>query len=220
MRLSSTRRWAVAFAVVGLLGQVAQILLVRFQFALTDANLVPRVVVEERVPRPAFRFEQIRQAMRAAAAVTPPGGIVQSDPHARLHNVFLLYTERQMAAADDGCNFPFGGDPRKCLPMSRDIIALFGGMGPRYQGAPKIFNERIGFDPSLVTPSNFERVCSLYKLDTVVASYLDPAWWDRSSWIWQLRPSFRNATARVFPCAQPIPPPETRFLQTPTQPVN
>ena len=201
--LSFWARCSVAFAGIGLAGQIAQILLVRTRFALTDAGQLPRVVVEERVPRLAFRFGQIQSAMEAATHTTPPDGIVQGNPHSRLRNVLLLYTNRQMAASDDGCNTPFGGDPRQCLPMARSLIQLFGGTGAHYHGAPNALNETLPLEPSAVTPENFARLCATYKLSAVVATYVDPVWWDRASWVWQLRPSYRNSTARVFACPAP-----------------
>ena len=203
LSLPPATRWAVAFALIGLLSQVAQIVLVRIRFALTDAGFLPHVMVEERVARPAFRFGQLQQAVAAAAETTPGKGILQGDPHSRLRQVLLLYTSRQMAASDDGCNVPFGGDPNACLPMSQALIQLYGGMGPHYHGEPLVFYHRIGFDPAAVTTANFVRVCSAYKIDTLVVTFVDPVWWDKQSWAWQLHPSFANSTARVFPCAQP-----------------
>jgi len=214
LKLTTMTRVAVALAAIGLLGQIAEIVLVRIRFPLTDAGLLPRVVVEERVPHIGYRFAQVQQAMSAATRITPREGIVQGNPHSRLRNVYLLYTNRQMAASDDGCNTPFGGDPRLCEPMARALIQLFGGMGPHYQGAPKVFDDRIGFDPAAVTPANFARVCSAYKLDAVVAGYVDPVWWDKTSWVWQLQPVFANSTARVFRCASPAVPPAPVVSET------
>ena len=199
--LSRAVRWAVACAVIGLVGQVGQIVLDRVHTVLLDTTPAPRVVVAEHVPYIGFRFGQIEAAMTAAQRLTPPDGIVQSDPHSILAPVFLLYNNRQMAASDDGCNTPFGGDPHACVPLSRDLTKLFGGSGARYFVDMAVLKKPIPFDATLVTPQNFARVCAAYKLDVLVADYTDPAWHDRSSWVWTLQPRFANSTARVFTCS-------------------
>ncbi len=196
---SALSRCAFAFAALGILGQIAQIVIDRVQIPLTDAGLLPRVVVAERVPHPARRFAQIQQAMAAAAQITPSLGIVQANPHSRFNAVMLFYTSRQTAASDDGCNTPFGGDPRLCAPLATALVALFGGSGPHFQGASDLLEE-IDFDPQLVTRENFVRVCSTYKLDTLVANYADPAWHDPQSWVWRMAPAYTNGGARVFRC--------------------
>lgn len=209
-------RWAVAFAVIGLLGQVAQTLLLRLRFGMTHAGWLPHVVVEERIPNAPFRFGQLETALAAATADTPPDGIVQGNPDSRLQNVLLLYANRQMAADDDGCNIPFGGDAKACVPMARKLTELFGGQVPHYQGQQGIFRfNPVGYDAAAATPASFQQACSAFKLTTVIASYVDPAWWHPDSWVWQLQPLYSNRTARVFRCsaaepsgsAQAAPPP-------------
>ena len=213
-KLSTAMRWAVGFAAIGIFGQILQILVVRFRFPLAAAGMLPQTVVAERVPRIAVRFAQIRTAMEVADRLTPASGVVQDNPHSRFAGVFLLYTNRQMAAADDGCNTPFGGDARECAPMARALIELFGGMGPLYHGQSLLFDQRIGenpelivqeigFDPTLVTPQHFASVCATYGISTMIASYVDPAWGDRDSWVWKLQPEYANATARVLRCPVP-----------------
>jgi hypothetical protein len=175
----------------------------RVRVPLTDAGLLPRALVPERIPRIGFRFHQIEQAMAAADRFTPIRGIVQSDPHSRLQGIFLLYTNRQMAASDDGCNTPFGGDPEACLPLSRSLLELFGGSGRRFQGESNVFKGAVPLQPDKISPEYATELCHRYKISTLVASYVDPAWYVSSSWVWQLPASFANSTARVIPCPQP-----------------
>ncbi len=203
--LPTATRFAIACAVIGIAGQVAQIVLDRIRTPLTDMDVVPHVVVAEHVPHIGYRFGQIQQAMAAAARITPPDGIVQGDPHSILAPVFLLYTNRQMAASDDGCNTPFGGDPQACRPLTRSLIQLFGGTGARYFVDMTVLKKPIPFNPSLVTPDNFARVCAGTKINAVVIDYTAPAWWDKNSWVWKLKPSFSNSTAKVFPCSDALP---------------
>lgn len=197
-------RWALIFACAGLISQAAEVLLLRSQIFLVEAGLLPRVLVEERIPHSPWRFGQIEQAMAAATAITPNTGIVQGNPNSRLHGVFLLYTSRQMAASDDGCNIPFGGSANSCVPMSRALVELFGGLGPHLQGEQNVFRDNpVPFETAASTPQNFYRICSTYRLNTVVATYVDPIWWHRDSWVWSLHPAYANSTARVFSCSAP-----------------
>ena len=198
--LSRATRWAAVCAVIGLAGGVVQIVLDRIHTPLMDMTSAPRVVVAEHVPFIGYRFRQIESAMTAAKRLTPQNGIVQSDPHSILAPVFLLYNDRQMAAADDGCNTPFGGDPQTCVPLVRSLVALFGGTGARYFTDMTALKNPLPFDPAMVTTGNFEKVCTANRIDVVVADYTDPAWRDQTSWVWQLQPVFANSTARVFRC--------------------
>ena len=195
-------RLAVACALLGIAGQITQVILDRVRVPLTDAGLLPRVVVAERVPHIGLRFGEIERGMAEAARLTPTDSIVQGNPHSRFQPVFLLYASRQMAASDDGCNTPFGGDPAACAPLVNTLVRLFGGEGPHFQGASRLIQPPITFDPAFVTPASFSQVCASAKLGAVVANYSDPVWHDRSSWVWQLRPAYANSTVRVFTCPQ------------------
>ena len=198
--LSWPKRLALALALLGLAGQAAQILLDRVRMPLTDAGLLPRLVVAEYIPRIGFRFAQIQQGMAAAARLTGTNGIVQANPHSLLAPAFLFYTSRQMAASDDGCNTPFGGDPAHCPPLTRSLIGLFGGTGPHYLTDLAVLERPIAFRPELVTVDNLSRVCTLNKIDLVAAAYTDPVWWDKRSWVWNLQPLFANSTLRLYAC--------------------
>lgn len=194
------RRLAVAAFVLGLTGELWQVLINRFDMELVDAGKIPAYVVASRVPHIGWRFEQIRLAMQAAARATPPDAVVQDNPHGRLAPVYLLYTSRQMAASDEGCNIPFGGQPQDCLPVSRALVELFGGTGPDFQGEQRVLR-KMRMRPEMMTVENFERVCQQQKIALLVATYSDPAWHDRQSWVWQLQPIYANSTSRVYACS-------------------
>ena len=198
--LTWPQKFAVAAALIGLAGQAVQIALDRVRVPLTDAGLLPHIVIAEYVPRLGFRFREIQQAMAAATALTGPKEIVQPDPHSILAPVFLLYAGRQMAASDDGCNTPFGGDPSRCLPLTRDLIGLFGGTGHHFFADLSVLGRPIAFDPSLVTVSNLAHVCTLNHMDIIAADYTDPVWSDRHSWVWTLPTLYANSTMRLYRC--------------------
>jgi hypothetical protein len=192
------RRAAVAAFVIGLLGQVWQIVINRIDFPLVSSGLAPQYVPTERVPDIARRFEQFRLAMEAASRSTPANGIVQGNQHGRFSQVMLMYTDRRMAASDDGCNIPFGGDLSKCKQEVSDLIRLFGGSGPRLHGEST--ESKVAFSAEETTPEAFRRICAAQRLSAVVANYTDPAWRVPGTWVWLLKPVYANGTARVFLC--------------------
>lgn len=195
---SSFQRLGIALFVLAALSQVLQIIENRFQIAFVDRGLTPVLPVGERVPHVARRFEQIREAMDAVAQHTPADAIIQTYPHDRLSPALLMYTHRQLAASDDGCNLPFGGKEHECAEMVTQFNELFGGT-PKYHGSPGTI-PATSLDPALTTPANFEQVCRENHLSAIVADYTSPAWQHSGTWVWLLQPVFANATARVFLC--------------------
>ena len=105
-----------------------------------------------------------------------------------------------MAASDDGCNTPFGGEPALCPPLTRSLIGLFGGTGPHYFTDLNVLERPIAFRPELVTVDNVSSVCTRNKIDLLAATYTDPVWWDKKSWVWNLPPLFANSTVRLYAC--------------------
>lgn len=183
---------------LGLVSQAVQILTNRFAMPLIDADVVPSLPVGQRVPQVGLRYFELREAMDAAGRNTPPNAIVQIYPHDRLDPALLLYTHRQMAASDDGCNLPFGGDEKECKAMVTQLNELFGGE-PYYQGAERS-PKRLRYNPVKTTAENFFRVCQENDLAAIVADYTSPAWQRPGTWIWTLHPVYANSTARVFLC--------------------
>lgn len=196
------QRCAVAAFGLGLAGQVWQIAVNRFDIPLVEAGEAPPYTIATRMPNIGWRFHQIQLAMEAAAQASAPNAIVQANPNGRLEPVYLLYTGRQMAASDDGCNAPFGGDPSACPPIAQSLVGLFGGTGPRFHGMSN-FLPQMPLQPELITTANFDRVCHEDRLSIVVATYSDLAWRHPESWVWQRQPVYANSTSRVFAC--PIP---------------
>lgn len=200
---SPRRRWmlrcAAAAFTVGLATQLWQIVILRIYIPLVDSGRIPSYVVPLRFPHIATRFYDIRRATDALSANTSPGSIVQANPRGRLEPIVYLYETRQLAAVDEGCNTPFGGDPNDCTRIVAPILSLFGGSGPRRQGEPRD-KPRTAFDPALVTPANFATVCRQQSIAAMVATYTDPVWQHPDTWVWQMHPLYANSTARVFLC--------------------
>jgi hypothetical protein len=200
---AALRHCAVVAFVLGLLAQVWQIGISRFDMQLVEAGKIPAFAVATRVPNIGWRFNQLRLAMDYATKVTTNDAIVQSNPHGRMQPVYLLYATRQMVASDDGCNTPFGGNVLDCAPISKALIELFGGTKPDFQGESYEIKGGVPMDPAKLTPQNFNQVCHDDKLSLIIATYSDPVWHHLDSWVWQLQPVFANSTSRVFACSAP-----------------
>lgn len=198
---SAWQRFGAVLLGIGLLSQAAQLFANRFQMLLVDRGWVPALPVGERVPEIGRRFAQIRAAMDAAAQYTPPNAIVEVDPHSRLASALLMYTHRQMAASDEGCNLPFGGSEVNCFHMVRQFNELFGGT-PHYQGEQAL-QPRAVFDPKKTDVAAFDQVCRENHLSAIVADYTSPAWQHPNTWVWTQSPTYANSTARVFLCPNP-----------------
>lgn len=194
-------RLAAAAFILGLAAQAWEIVIMRIYIPLVDSGRINSYVVALRFPRISTRFYDIRRAMDAVTAATPGNAIVQPNPDGRTEPIFALYMTRQFAAVDDGCEVPFGGDPNACTAIVRPLIALYGGSGRRHSGDP-VDKPRMPFNPLDVTPAAFADVCSWQSLSALVAAYTDPVWRDPQSWVWQIKPIYANATARVFLCPQ------------------
>lgn len=192
------QRFGMVLFVLGLLSQAVQLFANRFQIPLVDRGWVAALPVGERVPDIGRRFEQIREAMDATARYTPPDGIIETYPHSRLSSALLMYTHRQMAASDEGCNLPFGGSEADCLQMVQHFDDLFGG-APRYHGEQTI-KPRPVFYPEATTVAAFDFVCRENHLAAIVADYTSPAWQRPDTWVWTQLPVYANSTARVFLC--------------------
>jgi hypothetical protein len=198
---------AVATFILGLSAQLWQVVANRIYIPLVDSGRIPSYVVDLRFPHIASRMYDVRQAMEAANRYAAVDAIVQPNPQGRLEPIFELYSNRQMAAGDTGCLAPFGGDSDACAPVAQSIVALFGGSGRRHHGdSNELFH--LHYDPAKVTPEAFDAVCREQSLAVVVASYSDPAWNNRQTWVWEKTPVFANSTARVFLCPGSSPSPD------------
>jgi hypothetical protein len=122
-----------------------------------------------------------REAYRWIAASTPRTAVIQFDPYTYSQNTAaLLYSERQIAAADSQCLAAFGGDAAECR-------ALVAAMAPVYaRGVAPV--------------SNLSESCRTLPVDYLVAEDRDAVWQIRNSWVWNERPAFANARFRIFPC--------------------
>lgn len=118
-------------------------------------------------------------------ASIPPNAIVQPNPassNAFWSLVDEVYVDRQRAIAGDKpwCGAELGGDPSGCQPMATAIDSLFNG----------------------ATEEQARATCREYKISYLVSRIYDPAWQDKQSWVWTLRPVVSNPEFRALDCGQ------------------
>lgn len=108
----------------------------------------------------------------------PTNAVVQYNPMSADFLLFLIYDPFQSVDAFPDCGTAFGGNTAKCIPAQEKLAALFEG-GP----AEDMF-----------------AVCDDLSIDVLVAQNTDPAWHDKTSWIWKNIPIAANSFARAFRC--------------------
>jgi hypothetical protein len=78
------------------------------------------------------------------------------------------------------CGSEFGGDPSGCPAMAAAIDPLFNG----------------------ATAEQARATCHQYGVQYLVASIYDPAWKDKSDWVWTLSPVVSDEEFRALDCRQ------------------
>jgi hypothetical protein len=172
---------AVFFA-LGFAGTATDLAIARLYPLLADRGVVP--VLDWMSPDRdlGHRTYAARKAYQWIRGTTPDTATVQDDPTVLLQDNFgMLYGDRPYVAADSGCATGFGGNPKECSPIIARLHEIFPVKGN--SAAPTL-----------------QDVCHSLPLDIVVAKDIDPAWSDRSSWVWTERPAYANSHVRVFRC--------------------
>jgi len=117
-------------------------------------------------------------------SVIPRDAIVQFNPITRLDPFWNLIDEmavdHQMVIVGDrqGCGSELGGDPRGCPEMARGVDSVF-------QGG---------------TSEVARTTCRQYGIQFLVVRSFDPAWNDRHSWVWTLKPVVAHDEFRALDC--------------------
>jgi hypothetical protein len=128
----------------------------------------------------------LRKSLDGLKAHTPRSAVVQYNPATADANVFHLYTDRQVAAGDDGCGATFGGELEKCKQVYPYIDAAFN-------------------KPATSDGWNMDQLCDAFQINVLVATNSDPVWNDARSWVWTRPPLFSDAIMRAFACGSHAP---------------
>jgi hypothetical protein len=96
----------------------------------------------------------------------------------RVINLAWINHQSVVESDKEGCGSTLGGDARGCPIIAAALDALFNGSSA---------------EQALV-------VCHEFGIQYLVATIYDPAWTNRSSWVWRLRPVVANQDFRALDC--------------------
>ena len=171
--------------VLGAAGVVYDLAMLRCFPLLSDTGLVPKVAWIASDDHLGNRTYANREAYEWLRARTSPRAVIEQNPDVRTQDTFWgLYGQRQALAEDGACGTAFGGDLEDCTPVIARLKQLYAGG----------------------SAGTFESVCNSVPVDDLIAKDVDPAWQDRTSWVWKLKPIYQNNFVRIFPCAAASPP--------------
>ena len=179
---STRRRLLTVLLALGALGTLYDIAILRLYPVLADTGLVAKIGWMAPDRQLGARNYAAREAYEWIARSTPPRAVIQFDPHVDYQDTSaLLYSRRQIAAADLGCLAVFGGDKSLCPALVASLAQLY---------------------PAKDEPAaaNKELPCQSLPIDILVAKDTDPAWADPHGWVWMDKPVFANRYFRVFRC--------------------
>lgn len=182
----NTPQWLRSIAavalIVGVISTLTQALLLRFVVPLAESQISAAHNPDSRSISHKHYISSIGYAELDASI--PHDAIVQFNtgrPEPLWTAVDLLGINHQIAMAGDkeGCGSELGGDPSGCPAMAAAIDPLFNG-------------------PATATQAR--TVCHEYNIQYLVARVYDPAWKDKSGWVWTLRPVVSDEEFRALDC--------------------
>ena len=183
----STPRWlrsvaAITFA-IGILSTLCQSLMLRFVIPLAESNMRTSHNPEGgRLSHDAY-ISSIGYAQLDASI--PRDAIVQfnpTPPNLFWMDIDLLGVNHQivMVTDQDGCGSKAGGDPDGCPAIAAAVDSLFSG----------------------VSRDQARATCRQFGIQYLVTRMYDPAWKDKTSWVWTLVPVVSNDEFRALDCRQ------------------
>ena len=174
-----SRAGVAVLLVLGAAGSLYEVGLLRFYPMLMDAGKMRLVDWLSPDRKLGQRTLALRRMYEALGGMTPVQAVIQHNPDRPGDDLFSgLYANRQTAAAARGCGTVFGGDTGLCGQMFPKLSRIF-------EGAPE---------------AEARQACRAYAVDVLLFKDSDPAWRDRSSWIWKSQPLAANEYAKAFAC--------------------
>jgi hypothetical protein len=178
----SILRAIASFAIVlGALTTLYQALMVRFTIPFREAQMrATHNFMAGWLPHKAFISNQGYAKLNA---LIPPNAIVQYNP--RVIDLLWLSPDwigvahaSALAYDTNACGAELGGDPSGCPILSDALDAI-------YDGA---------------SAERASSTCQQFGIQYLVARVYDPAWKNRNSWVWTLKPVVNDSEFRALDC--------------------
>ncbi len=171
----------LALAALGLAGTLYDQALLRFYPPLSDAKFLPKVPWLTQDEKLGERTNASREAYEWLRAHSEPAAIVQQNPVPVVQDSFYeLYANRSSVAEDIQCATQFGGDPKECEPLQKELQPLFASQSPARA---------------------LDAACSAMPIDFVIVKDTDAVWGGLDNRVWRREPLFANRFVRIFRCA-------------------
>ena len=194
---------AVAALVIGLAGEVFQVVWERTYFPLVASRTFARQLDILTTNHLSERLFNIREAYRAADrtfGAPSPAASIQYNPISPLQPALTFYSTHQIAAFDPGCGTGYGGDYAACLAVMPRLLALYGNTGAGILRARAGNDRQDGAATSGDTADDGRAMCRQLHLSFLIAESLDPVWARPQSWVWTMIPVAANDTVRILRC--------------------
>jgi len=181
-RRSALRILAVTTLVLGILGSVAELFILRAYAPMADADIIERSEdFMPKGPHMGARTYALRAGYEQLNQTLAPDAVVQHSPLAPGYLPLLLYSNHQVAAQGRDCAAGFGGDPRQCEAAVVPLADLF-------------------FTPHSSVGSDVDALCNALSINVLVATDSDRAWYDVNGWVWSRKAVVANDHMRAIPC--------------------
>lgn len=178
---SWVRATLTTLLILGILGTSYEVFILRMFPVLSDRGVLTGASWVRRDQQFGKRAYGLRSAYEVLDAHLPSSGVLQSNPFTKDPILHMLYSVHDSAAANEGCETDFGGDPALCAERLPKIAGLF----------------------EFSDDSYLDSTCQEYGIDAIVVEDSDPVWQVPSSWIWTRQPLVANDYVRAFRCGLP-----------------
>lgn len=172
------RRFLLALALLGFVGTVFQVVMLRISLPREQSSHDPDVGDE--LQRQNY---VIRDAWSALDSQAPADARVQFNTvdNDYWQGALMIHANRQLVSGDGGCDVAFGGEAAACDPIQKGITQLFQGQNLDADGA--------------------RSTCRAIGAQYLFVTRWDPAWQGRKGWVWTLPAVVERPEARVVTCA-------------------
>jgi hypothetical protein len=168
--------------VLGAMGPLYDLAMLRVYPVLADhmnSSTLPWLVLDHHIGE---RTYAMRQTYERLDTRLPREAIVQQNPIVYAGDPFYgLYADRQTVAQTADCGIVFGGELSMCPTVLAPLWKIF-------------------IQPEALPFASVQADCRALSIDVLIVKDTDPAWRDKSSWVWREPALLSNAYSRVFSC--------------------